>query len=343
MNGRFLTHPITGVERFATEITRRLLVDRPDTLVVAPTGVARPEWVPAECWRTTGRLHGHGWEQIELPAYLRRHGAPVLIGLCNTGPVTYRRQLASHHDVGYVRFPANYSWRFRAWYRVMAWLLLRVSFAVITVSEFSRRELIEVYGIEPSKVVVVPNAVGPEFSSGSGERGAYAVAVGSPSARKNTARLVRAWAGVHERTGIELRLVGDRLLVAGAADDTSAQPGVVMFGRVTDDELVELYRGARLSLLPSLYEGFGLPILESQACGCPVVAADAASLPEVVAGSGLLFDPHDPDAIADAAIRVLTDPVLEAELRAAGLENVRRFSWDRSAAIVAAVASSAVR
>ncbi|BBH17096.1 glycosyl transferase family 1 [Nocardioides baekrokdamisoli] len=340
MNGRFLTHPITGVERFATEITRRLLVARPDTVVVAPAGVSRPQWVPVESWRTTGRLHGHAWEQIELPAYLRRLGRPVLIGLCNTGPITYRRQVASHHDVGYLRLPSNYSWRFRTWYRVMAWLLLRVSAAVVTVSEFSRRELAEAYGIQRSKILVVPNAVGPEFSPGLQERGAYAVAVGSPSERKNIARLVEAWEHVHQQTGIELRIVGDPLLVAGSAGGLAARPGVVMVGRVTDDELIALYRGARLSILPSLYEGFGLPILESQACGCPVIAADAASLPEVLDGSGLLFDPYDSSAITDAALRVLTDPLLAGELAEAGERNVRRFSWDDSMRQVLAAAEA---
>ena len=346
VNGRFLTRPITGVERYATEIVSRLLLAHPETVVIAPTGTPRPAWVPAEAWHTTGRLSGHAWEQIELPAYLRRHGRPVLIGLCNTGPITYRRQVASHHDVGYLRFPKGYSWAFRSWYRVLAWTLLRIAGAVVTVSDFSRRELVDALGIDPDRIVVAPNAVGPPFSigtteDGAGKRGAYAVAVGSPSLHKNTAGLIQAWTQVHAATGVELRVVGDPLSVGRRGDSASVAEGVVMLGRVSDDALVELYRGARLSVLPSLYEGFGLPILESQACGCPVIAADTAALPEVLNGTGLLFDPYDPMAIAAAAIRVLSDPALDAELRAAGLENVRRFSWHDSAAIVGEAASTA--
>lgn len=332
LNGRFLTHRVTGVERFATEIGRRLLTTCPDVVVVAPTGTPRPDWVPPSSWATTGRLSGHAWEQIELSRYLRRHGSPLLLGLCNTGPLVYRRQIASHHDVSYVRQPTSYTWTFRTWYRVMAWFLLRRARAIVTVSEFSRAEVARVFRLDPALITVVPNAAGAPFAAPPGpvERGAYAVAVGSPSEHKNTARLVQAWPEVFARTGVELRIVGERLRV-GRGDAALEATGVRRLGRVSDSDLVELYQHAALSVVPSLYEGFGLPVLESQACGCPVAASGNSALAEVLDGSGELFDPYSVDAITQAVLRVLSDADRAADLVRDGYVNVKRYSWEASA------------
>jgi len=206
---------------------------------------------------------------------------------------------------------------------------------VVTVSEFSRKELSDVYGLAPGKILVVPNAASSAFGGEpSLERSEFVLAVGSQAIHKNVHGLLEAWPAVRSRApSATLRLVGTRLDV-GTRDDGrrgSVPDGVEFLGRVSDVDLAALYRTAAVYVLPSLYEGFGLPILEAQACGCPVVAANVASIPEVLNGSGILFDPRDPASIAQAVGDVLCDADLRRDFSERGRANVGRYSWEESA------------
>jgi glycosyltransferase involved in cell wall biosynthesis len=158
----------------------------------------------------------------------------------------------------------------------------------------------------------------PGFSPGDAVgRGAYVFHLGSADPRDNTATAVEA-----------CRLAGARLLVAGGWRGEGAEA----LGRVSDEQLVDLYRGASVFLDPTLYEGFGYGVLEAMACGAPVVASDVTSVPEVVGDAGILCDPHSPQAFADAVRRVLDDPALAERMRAAGLEQAARFTWAKTGA-----------
>jgi glycosyltransferase involved in cell wall biosynthesis len=163
----------------------------------------------------------------------------------------------------------------------------------------------------------------------------YVLHLGSSDPRDDTQSAVEA-----------CRRAGVRLLVAGNASRVASGPGVETLGRVSDDELVSLYRGAAAFLHPALYEGFGYAVLEAMACGAPVVATNATSLPEVVGEAGILCDPGAPDQLARALRRVLDEPGLAATLRARGLERAAGFTWERtgeglSRAIAAAIGGSA--
>lgn len=172
-------------------------------------------------------------------------------------------------------------------------------------------------GLRGRTSVVYPG-LAPGFSPGPApDRGSYVFHLGSTDPRDNTAVAVEA-----------CRRAGVRLLVAGGWDG----PGAEALGRVSDEELVGLYRGAAAFLDPTLYEGFGYGVLEAMACGAPVVASAATSIPEVVGDAGLLCDPRSPDELAAALRRVRDEPQLAAELRRRGLERATQFTWDRAAA-----------
>lgn len=336
INARFLTQQVSGVQRFAEQISLSLARLRSDLHFVAPPGeILRPEIASQLRVEQIGHRSGHLWEQVDLPLWLARHGRPLLVSLCSTAPLAYSKQVVTHHDITYVRHPESFSWKFRALYRLMIPMMLRRSLAQVTVSEFSREEIASHYGVDPKGIHVIANAVSAEFCTGLEptqlER-PYVLAVSSPAAHKNFSRLIEAFRLLGE-LDVELRIVGaaNRSFVDAQLQQSGQGDRVRWLGRLDDDQLIEQYRNAAVFAFPSLYEGFGIPPLEAQACGCPVVAASSASIPEVLGNSVLYFDPLDPPGIAAALRRVLLDHKLRADLRRLGQENVLRYSWDISA------------
>jgi glycosyltransferase involved in cell wall biosynthesis len=314
---------IGGVERVAREMTCRLPELRPERY-----RVLRPSPRQAH-----GR--GHLWEQAFLPVAAR---ADALIYCpANLAPLAGRRNVIVIHDAAALRHPEWYSRPYAAYQRRVLPLLARRARLVITVSEFSRSELIDMLGLEPAHVEVVANGVDTARFSPGADAGAarrahglerpYALAVGTRIARKNAAALAATGRCLDE-LGIELVLAGSGRSYMHAG---SAPPGRTL-GYVEDDLLPGLYAGAELLLMPSLYEGFGLPCLEAMACGVPVVAADRGALPETCGGAAILVDPEEPDALAGAAVTAATDGPRRALLTEAGLRRAAELTWDRTAA-----------
>jgi glycosyltransferase involved in cell wall biosynthesis len=338
INARFLTEELHGVQRFAEQICLSLKAMRNDLVFVSPPGITREETAAALGAQVVGRRTGHLWEQLDLPLYLKRQGAPWLLSLCATAPLFYRRQLVTHHDLTHVHYPESYSRASRTARRLMTPLTLRHAQGLITVSEFSKRELTEFYGVPQPKVLVVPNAVGDAFKPRRLEiPRPYLLAVASPSAHKNMGRLVEAFLRLKSHPEVELHIVDgghDLLGHAGLRQQIADNPRIRVLGRLTDAQLIEQYQLASAFVFPSLYEGFGIPPLEAQACGCPVLAANAASIPEVLQSSALYFEPMDVDQMARAMALVLDNPAIADHLRTLGLRNVARFSWHASARLI---------
>jgi glycosyltransferase involved in cell wall biosynthesis len=248
---------------------------------------------------------------------------------------TYRAPLRSRtpvvvtvHDVAVLRYPEL----FTAWTRLYArtWLrpTLRAAARVIAVSEFTKREVVALAGVAAERVTVVPNATDEAVFTAEGPRaeGDYVLALGTLEPRKNLARLAQAT----DRLGLELRLVG----ASGWGRVDLHGDGVRWLGRLPDDEVAALYRGALCFAYPSLYEGFGIPVLEAMRCGAPVVTSAGSAMEEVAGDAAELVDPLDPEAIAEGIRRAIDR---RAELRAAGLERSRLFSWDAAARATADV------
>lgn len=336
INGRFLTQPLTGVQRHARQITAALAGIRDDVVIFAPPGAdAVFAGLPVE---TVGGATGHRWEQVDLPRALRRRGSPLLLGLTNSAPLAYRNKVTTHHDVAYRRYPQSYSLAYRTFYAALTGPTLRSSRAVLTVSEFSKQEIAHVYGVNAEKIHVAPGAASAVFRAADVPRDeATVLAVGSVAVHKNFGALLAAWPLIRDRVPeAQLRLVGSALGVGEAVHLTESD-GVSFLGRVSDDELVHLYQTATAYVMPSLYEGLGLPLLEAQACGCPVVGSNVASIPEVLQGSGVLIDPRSPESIAEGLVSLLRDPALRSSFAVKGRANAERFSWERSARLISGV------
>jgi glycosyltransferase involved in cell wall biosynthesis len=206
---------------------------------------------------------------------------------------------------------------------VYGWTIRR-SRVVITISEHARQTLIERYGLAPDRVRAIHLAVDPKRFTPAADAspGDYLLYPARPWRHKNHARLYEAFRLLREaRPGL-------RLVLTGEGDYGPLPAWVEARGRVSADELVELYRGAAALVFPSLYEGFGMPLVEAMACGCPVASSNVTSLPEVAGDAARLFDPRDPEAIATAVEDVLRDPAPWIER---GLERAKLFTWDACA------------
>jgi glycosyltransferase involved in cell wall biosynthesis len=232
------------------------------------------------------------------------------------------------HDLAVLRHPGTFNPWTRRYSRFAVPRVARAARRLIAVSEFTRGEIVELLGVPAERIRVIPNAVGEPFvPDGPAADGDYVLAVGTLEPRKNLG-LAQQAAG---RRGVELRVVGARGW--GGVDVDG------WLGRVSDQELAELYRGARCLVYPSLYEGFGIPVLEAMACGTPVVTSAGGATEEVAGGAAVLVDPHDPAAIAAGIEEAVARRV---ELRARGLERAAQFTWERVAAETRAVSEEAV-
>jgi glycosyltransferase involved in cell wall biosynthesis len=336
INARFLTQELRGVQRFAEQICLALKALRDDLVFVAPHDIKMHDSARLLDVQCIGHNRGHLWEQLDLPLYLLRHASPLLVSLGSSAPMFYRNQLATHHDINYVRHPQSYSRGFRTIYRLMMPILLSRLRALLTVSSFSRGEIAGHYGFPEQRIFVVPNAVSAAFQPGPplSNRQHFLLAVSSPSAHKNFNRMIQAFLSLRGYPDLQLHIVGaaseihsDPELQRLACRD----PRIRFLGRLNDAELIQQYQSAAAFVFPSLYEGFGIPPLEAQACGCPVLAANAASIPEVLQASALYFDPLDIGHMAMAMQRILEDLPLRQALRRRGFNNVSRYSWDESA------------
>ena len=346
LNGRFLTQGLTGVQRFASELTAAM-----DTLAGAARWPATRVLMPRVAVRSgatfdhleaksVGRISGHGWEQFELPWHARGR---FLLSLGNTAPVLAGRcQAVVIHDAGVFDTPESYSPQFRAWYRTLHATLARTGATLITVSEFSRGRIAARLGIEPGRVSVIPEG-GEHILRVPADLGAlsrhgltagrYALAVGTRAAHKNLDVLGDAAALLASR-GLTLAAVGavNPAVFRPAAERRG--PGAVALGRVSDAELRALYEGALCLVFPSRYEGFGLPPLEAMVCGCPVLATRSGAVPEVCGEAALYFDAAEPSSLTQALRRLLEEAGLPAELRRRGLARAAAYSWRRAAEVL---------
>jgi glycosyltransferase involved in cell wall biosynthesis len=289
----------------------------------------------------------HRWEQLGLAAEL----APLRVDLYHQPdfiPPLRRRfpAVATVHDLAFLRLPGLLTPDSRRYYGQVG-AAVRSAERTIAVSERTRQDLLELVGAPAERVEVVYEAAGSAFRPQPAERVAdarvrwrlpegYFLFVGTREPRKNLDRLLLAYARLVEAPSApDLVVVGspgwlaDELGPRAAA--LSIAPRVRWLVGVPPSDLPALYAAAVALVLPSLYEGFGLPVLEAMACGTPVACADAGALPEVAGGAAVLFDPTDVAAIADALGRISREPALRSELRARGLERAAAFSWRRAA------------
>jgi glycosyltransferase involved in cell wall biosynthesis len=294
------------------------------------------------------------WEQTVLPLLLRRLRIDVLHSPHHHTPVAAALPLGARpklvvtvHDVTFMRLPGRYPLARRLYMEAVTRAAARVADAIITPSQTVRGEVIERLGVRPERVVAIPEAAAAiyreaprmqieEVRARYGLPETYILSVGSLEPGKNRARLFRACAALRDKgVGCTIAVVGQPAWRYERDYDLVRELGlagrVIFLGYVPDHDMPALYSGASLLAFPSLYEGFGLPVLEAMACGAPVVTSNVSATAEIAGDAALLIDPQDTTAIASAIERLLCDDGLRAELRERGLARAKEFSWERAA------------
>jgi alpha-1,3-rhamnosyl/mannosyltransferase len=350
VDGRAFSSPAAGVRRYVWEIYGALSRIAPDVDVVA-IGARDGDDLPAGVTPRPARSFptNLGWMAASIPLAARGAALDVFHAPAYTAPLWgVHPQAVTIHDVSPVRKPewdaySNDPVR-RAFYKRSALAADRV----ITDSEFSRAEITAAYGIPPERIAVVPLAAADVFSPGAfdpsaaprGVRTPFFLHVGDLQIRRNVVTALDALLAIRHRrsrdgeapvlvcAGVDRGISETLTSRAAAADDAAA---VVLTGRVSDADLVNLYRGASALVYPSRYEGFGLPVVEAMRCGIPVLASDAGPLPEIVGDAGILLEPLDVGRWRDAMTRVLDDPAHAQRLAGASRVRAADFSWTATA------------
>jgi glycosyltransferase involved in cell wall biosynthesis len=339
VNARFQYRRITGVDRYAHEISRRLQLPK---RFISPN-------------RPLGQITGHAWEQFVLPTLIQKN--ETLWSPANSSAWSVGDQAVTIHDASVFDHPEWFRPAFAAWTRLSWKILAKRAKAVITVSEFSKQRLQHFLKLPDEKIHVVYNGVGEPFTPQGKKRidevrdkyelnKPYFLFVGTREPRKNLKALIQAWEMAN--------LNRHRLFIAGAesAGHVFNVTNLISASRhagsrypaltaplldrqsvtyVPDEDLPALYSGAMAFVTPSRYEGFGLTVLEAMACGAPVIASNTTVFPEIFGDAALLVNPFEPRDIANAMKKIIEDKTMAAKLREQGLKKAAQFSWDESA------------
>jgi glycosyltransferase involved in cell wall biosynthesis len=353
IDGRAFASPAAGVRRYVLGLVPALMASGDVEIVAlggaretAPQGVRHVE----EPWHPPTNL---GWSTVGLPRAAAQAGVDVIHAPAYTAPLWSGVPVVlTIHDVSYERHPEWYPYRRDRTRRLFYRRSARAAAHVLTDSEFSATEIAAAYGIARHDITVAPLGVSQSFAPSTSHVGDLPAGVTPP--------FLLHVGDLHERRN--LGIVGDALLTlrdtGGSAPVTLVLAGVdrgvgdtlrqrlndrrspdvvVCLDTVTDDQLVALYRAAHALVYPSRYEGFGLPVLEAMACGTPVIASSAASIPEVLGDAGILLHPDDGPGWTASISKVIDDERLRARLSTAGLARAKSFTWSRTAQLTLAV------
>jgi glycosyltransferase involved in cell wall biosynthesis len=340
INGKFLSVPMTGVHRVGRELANGLA-----NLAAEGAFDGAEVWLPHDGLerassirlpsRVIGPMRGRRWEQFTLPIAARDR---TLLNLCNIGPMAATDAITMIHDAQVHLTPESYSLAFGAWYRLCQPVIASRHRHLLTVSEYSREQLIKAGLGTPEKISVVHNGIDHILADPADPRiierldlreRDYVVALASTQAHKNIGLLLRAFA--------DRRLAGLKLVLIGGCDPRSFErigeipPNVLFSGRISDGELRALYEHALCVAFPSTTEGFGLPPLEAMRVGCPAVVAPCGALPEVCGDAAIYAPPNSAEAWIEVILELAGNREAWAGWARRGEEHASRYTWRRSA------------
>ncbi|QCK87819.1 glycosyltransferase family 4 protein [Phreatobacter aquaticus] len=341
INGRFLTQPVTGVQRYARNVVeamdRSLATARASAELLVPAGTADPHYA-AISRRELGPLNGHAWEQLTLAM----RWPDRLLSLCNTGPVAKADQIVCIHDANVFTAPESYGRAFRTFYGLLQPQLARRAARVATVSNASARQIARYLSLDSADIAVLPNGhehalawdpslaeLAPSVIEDGSHPRRFVLAIGSRARHKNMQLLVDI--------APDLAAMGIDVVIAGgdagifAPETLKSAPNVTVIGRISDHDLAYLMDRALCLAFPSWTEGFGLPIVEAMARGCAVISSDRASMPEICGDAALMASPAEPAAWIRQVRTLAESAQLRDDMVGRGRERVRLFSWDTTA------------
>lgn len=320
VDGKFKLQKVTGVQRYALEILN--VWDKKSYKYQILT----PNFKPIGLWEQT--LRGSSSDLLWCPT--------------NSAPLANRRKVVTLHDCAVFYNPSWFSKRYRYWRKFVIPKLASSSLGIITVSEFSKNVICSALGVSPDFVKVIPNGINTEFFHKIDEAEAhklidelkinkpYLLTVGSMDPRKNISSLLKAWDKFNRLSNEKYDLV----VVGGSNQNFYNElnhnvKNVIFTGYVSDEELKAIYQNAHSFIYPSLFEGFGLPVLEAMTFGLPVLSSNSTALPEVGGESVLYFDPNSIDEILHAIIEITSNHSLHNQYSKYSLARVKKFSWDK--------------
>lgn len=332
INGHFLQQQFAGVQRYAQEVIRGFDRGGYAYQIVQPKGIF-----------ATQKIARNLWQQIVLPGQINNED--TLWSPANNGPVFLSNHVITLHDIAVFPHPEWFSASYASWKRMLIPQIAKHARGILTVSEFSKEIICRHLDVSPDKVKVVYNGVSPRFKPATssaiqsirdkyGLTSPYLLTLGSLDPRKNFKRTVNAWQHWKKKGNLEnfeLAIAGGSNTNFRRLDLDLSGDSIKLLGFVDDDDLPALYSGAEAFLLPSLFEGFGLPVIESMACATPVITSNTTALAEISGDAALTVDPSDTDSIQNGILELLNSPVLQDQLRERGLERARQFSWDKAA------------
>nr|WP_318539447.1 glycosyltransferase family 1 protein [Terribacillus saccharophilus] len=346
INGRFLTQTVTGVQRVATEILSELdkeisrgNIKDLDIIILSPSKIIQVPRFRHIKIKKVGILKGQLWEQIELPIYTR---GKLLVNFCNTAPVLKKKQIVYVHDTAILDVPEGFSDTFIKLYKFIFSCVSRRSLHIITVSNFSKCQLLKHYpkmkgkitvshlGMEHFKNGIIPDNSVLEKNNIKSKQ--FILAVSSANPNKNF-QVIDDMLSMNNKINKDIVIVGS-LSTKVFKQESITNSSIKRLGYVTDEELKALYKHAYLFIFPSKYEGFGLPPLEAMIQGTPVIAARSASIPEVLEDNAVYFDNTNPKELNEKINEIIQNEELQIILSQKGRVHADKFSWNNTASIL---------
>ena len=310
INGKFLVQRKTGVQQFATELTRQLIASGLDiTIVVPKTFKSVDAGIPDGMIAKTGIFSNLIlWEQVDLFAYVKRNKKGLLLSFCNTGPLFIKNQVVCIHDMAFYKNPQWFSKLFYKYYMFLVPRLARSVLHIITVSNFSKHEISEKLRLSTQNITIINNApaakyIVKEFDKINLQKDDFFLFVGSYDPRKNIQLLLKVFS-LKEYSSLKLVIIGAPSK-SFVKEEYTVPVNIEFITNCDDDTLAGYYRRARALINSSVYEGFGLPIIEAMASGCPLIISEIPPFVEIARKNACYFNPHSIGSLKIALNRFL--------------------------------------
>lgn len=331
INGRFLTTPISGINRFSFELCRELRRTMEIKIIIPKGSIHKDYDVTGFTIIEFGKLKSHLWEQISLPLFFINKKHYLLLNFSGLGPIIIKNKISTIHDVSFLHNPTWFSKSYYLLYKLLTPLTIKTSRRIFTVSEFSKSEILKYYPFTLSENIdVIYNAVDSLkiYESSNSITKQNLLTVGSLDPRKNLQSLLKAMELLTDNE--ELHIIGGANRVFAESINLSTQKNNVKFlGRVSESELKQEYSNAKLFILPSLYEGFGIPPLEALHAGCDIAISDIPVFREIFEDAAIYFNAEDPYDISKKISMFLHGDIKIEEK--AKKRILKKFSWESSA------------
>lgn len=337
INGRFLTQKITGVQRYALEMVKE--IDREinynknyEFIILVPPNIKQTISFNNIKIKIVGHLKGHLWEQIELPFYSRKG---LLLNFCGCAPIIRKNQIVTLHDAAFCAIPESFSFKFRIWYRIMFYILGHRVKKILTVSNFSRKELNKYFSIDLNKIDITYNGIDhilkvkPNeliFNKFHIEKNSYVLAVSSLNPSKNFKLILKV---AKQMPNINFVIAGGTNSNVFKSKGFPVTNNVKFIGYVTDEELVSLYKYASCFIYPSLYEGFGIPPLEAIAFNCPVILSNIEVFKEIYSNYVVYCDLYNEQDLKNK-INIVLKNNIKKDMYKFRHSVLKKYSWQKS-------------